>query len=408
MIFWWTVVFLFVLYLLQRLIRYLLFVNSLPGPKGSFLLGNAWRFLVPSEDIMKIFQDSIVEFQDKPFVCFWILNKTYIFVFSPEAVQVILNSTVNIRKSSIYNLTNHWLGDGLLTSNGRKWHEHRKLLTPSFHLEILNSFVPSFNYHSSILTDKLKDKCDNGLFDVVPYIALCALDIICETTMGTRLNAQLNSNTDYVKAIDKLGHLLLYRSARPWLHFDWLYKLTPAGRLQQNCLNVVRKFTNNIINERMKTRKLCIRNSVFNTVEQVNGKRPKLALLDKLLDLMEQEPTAFSHKEIREQVDTFVFEGHDTTATCITWTLFLLGHHISIQHKVHKELDEIFVDDINRDIVSSDFPKMKYLKAVIEESLRIFSPVALFGRTLDHEIQLSKTLYKLFLFYNLSLMYLSF
>ena len=46
--------------------------------------------------------------------------------------------------------------------------------------------------------------------------------------------------------------------------------------------------------------------------------------------------------EIRAEVDTFVFEGHDTTASGITWTLYNLALHPEHQEICRKEVDEIF------------------------------------------------------------------
>ncbi|PIO29430.1 hypothetical protein AB205_0088560 [Aquarana catesbeiana] len=61
-----------------------------------------------------------------------------------------------------------------------------------------------------------------------------------------------------------------------------------------------------------------------------------------LLKATDDAGNTLSHKDIREEVDTFMFEGHDTTAAALNWSLFLLGSHPEIQAKVHKELDETF------------------------------------------------------------------
>ena len=46
--------------------------------------------------------------------------------------------------------------------------------------------------------------------------------------------------------------------------------------------------------------------------------------------------------DIQEEVDTFMFEGHDTTAAAITFFCYLMGCHPDVQAKVHAELDSIF------------------------------------------------------------------
>lgn len=90
-----------------------------------------------------------------------------------------MSSTVNIKKSSFYDVLRPWLGDGLLTSEGEKWHLHRKLLTPAFHFQILDSFMEVFSTKSQILVETLENEANGHVFDVYPYINRCALDIIC-------------------------------------------------------------------------------------------------------------------------------------------------------------------------------------------------------------------------------------
>lgn len=58
---------------------------------------------------------------------------------------------------------------------GAKYHQRRKLLTPTFHFQILEGFT---NEQCAVLVDKLSEKVDQN-FDIYPFIALCTLDIIC-------------------------------------------------------------------------------------------------------------------------------------------------------------------------------------------------------------------------------------
>ena len=61
---------------------------------------------------------------------------------------------------------------------GRKWHQRRKLLTPTFHFQILEDFVHVFNEQSAVLVEKLNEKIAQD-FDIFPYITRCKLDVIC-------------------------------------------------------------------------------------------------------------------------------------------------------------------------------------------------------------------------------------
>lgn len=87
---------------------------------------------------------------------------------------------------------------------GSKWHTRRKLITPSFHFNILEEFLPSIERQSQILVKMLRKELlsING-FDIKPYTKLAALDIIGVTAMGCEINSQENSQLDYVKALDE-------------------------------------------------------------------------------------------------------------------------------------------------------------------------------------------------------------
>ncbi|MDK2413701.1 cytochrome P450, partial [Aphanizomenon sp. 202] len=78
-------------------------------------------------------------------------------------------------------------------------------LTPAFHFKILEDFVEVFNQQSSVMVQRLQKKADGNTFDIFPYITLCTLDIICETAMGCKIGAQDNSESDYVKAVYRIG-----------------------------------------------------------------------------------------------------------------------------------------------------------------------------------------------------------
>ncbi|XP_023211959.1 cytochrome P450 4C1-like, partial [Centruroides sculpturatus] len=66
--------------------------------------------------------------------------------------------------------------------------------------------------------------------------------------------------------------------------------------------------------------------------------------------------------------------GYDTTSHVMSWTLYFLGRFHEIQEKVYLELQEIFENDMNRDINIDDLTKMTYLECVIKESMRIYPP----------------------------------
>jgi cytochrome P450 family 4 len=88
---------------------------------------------------------------------------------------------------------------------------------------------------------------------------------------------------------------------------------------------------------------------------------------------------------VREEVDTFMFEGHDTTSSGLIFSLFLLAIHSEIQENVHKEIISMLGDrDIN-DLQVSDIVEMKYFDRVLKECLRVYPPVTFISRGLTED-----------------------
>ncbi len=90
-----------------------------------------------------------------------------------------------------------------------------------------------------------------------------------------------------------------------------------------------------IIEERLAT---------FNAEELTNSDEKKstrrMVFLDSLITQMHKEKLTFY--DIQEEVDTFMFEGHDTTAAAVTYFCYLMGCYPDIQAKVQAEMDSIF------------------------------------------------------------------
>ncbi|CAN7945063.1 unnamed protein product, partial [Ixodes hexagonus] len=234
-----------------------------------------------------------------------------IAVYRADYVEEVLRSNTLLAKGPLYDHFRDWLGTGLLISSGEKWRSRRRLFTPAFHFRILEDFAPTINAHSMFLADILgKKSLEHNGVDVVPKVTLCTLDIVCETIMGKAIKAQRNQGSEYVKAINRFGELLLKRVMSPLGVFDMIYKMTSDGKEYYRCLNTLHTFTRRVISERKKDMKPDYDKGKLVNDESGDGERStrhKKPFLDVLLIEHFKDDKQITEEDIREEVDTFMF-----------------------------------------------------------------------------------------------------
>ena len=136
----------------------------------------------------------------------------------------------------------NWLGTGLLTSSGVKWHKRRKILTPAFHFNILQQFLVIFNDETSRLVEKLHDKCDSTI-NVVPLVTNFTLQTIAETAMGFSSVIDETGQKKYKAAIHEIVQIVFKRLAKPWLCFDPIFYFSKLAREESSVIKILHDFS---------------------------------------------------------------------------------------------------------------------------------------------------------------------
>jgi cytochrome P450 len=331
----------------------------LPGPTPIPLLGNLLAFA--GCDLTQFFQ-LIVTLVEKhgSILKLWFGQDLFVLLSNPVALEKILGNKNFIRRTGLVTKVGKpFFRNGLLMSDGDTWRIHRKIISSTFHNHVLDQFVENFSKNSSILVDQLSSKCDGKAFDVYPFISLCTLDVICETAMGTTVNAQLVDDGEYVKNVLRSLQLLSERFMRPWLTVDWIFNLTQLGKEQAATLKYLHGNVQQVVSEKMA--KFHASGRQKTQVDDLQSvKRRKLSLLDLLIEDEQLTPD-----EIHDEVVTIVAAGSETTATTCCFVLALLGVHQDIQERVMEEQRSVFGEDIHRPVTCEDLPHMPYLEQVI-------------------------------------------
>jgi cytochrome P450 family 4 len=333
--------------------------RRLPGPTPLPLLGNVLTFA--GCDLVQFFK-IIVQFVEVYGSIFkiWMGPDLFVILSNPALLEKVLGNKHCISRTGyVTKLAKPYFRNGLLLSDGETWRVHRKIIMSTFHNNVLNQFVENFAKNSRILADKMGEKCVGAPFDVYPLLNLCTLDVICETAMGTVVNAQLDHDEEYVQAVVKSLHLLSERFQRPWLSVDWMFNLTRLGREQAKTLQYLHGNAHRVISEKLAAFHASGRQKTrVDDLESVRRRR-KLSLLDLLIEDEQLTP-----EEIHDEAMTIVGAGSETTANTCCYVLFLLGVHQDIQQRVLEEQDSLFGQDAHRLVTCDDLPNMPYLEQV--------------------------------------------
>ncbi|XP_012520404.1 PREDICTED: phylloquinone omega-hydroxylase CYP4F11-like [Propithecus coquereli] len=123
-------------------------------------------------------------------------------------------------------------------------------------------------------------------------------------------------------------------------------------------------------------------------LEQAKAKTKTLDFIDVLLLSKDEDGKQLSDEDIRAEADTFMFAGHDTTASGLSWVLYNLARHPEYQERCRQEVQELLRDRKPKEIEWDDLAQLPFLTMCIKESLRLHPPVPLIPRRCTQDIVL--------------------
>ncbi|CAF0886524.1 unnamed protein product [Adineta ricciae] len=315
------------------------------------------------------------EHPNEPVICLWFFIWPFLLINRSDYLEPFLGpNTKHITKSVQYSLFNDWLKTGLLTSTGAKWKARRRLITPSFqNTHVLTNCFTIFNEQIVTCMNRLQRVAETGEpVNLFEYVSAWTLDVICEMAMGKNVNVQ-TKESDYVKAVMKITDIIALRIRSPSLWFDPFFALTAIGKEHAQQLKVVRQFTQKVIEDR------------FEEFEKAEFEPTRMAFLDTLLSKMKDG--TLSLEDVQEEVDTFMFGGHETTGTALNFACWMIALHPDVQRKLYEEMKLIFGNDITRPCTLEDTKQMEYLEQVIKESLRLLPSIPVIGREIQEDFE---------------------
>ncbi|XP_075395841.1 cytochrome P450 4A6-like isoform X2 [Tenrec ecaudatus] len=318
-------------------------LQQFPSPPSHWLFGHKYEFQADQE------LEQILKWVDKFPSAFprWMWgSEVFLQVYDPDYLRVILGRS-DPKAMGSYRFLSPWIGEGLVLLNGPTWFQHRRMLTPAFHYDTLKPYVQLMADSVQVMLEKWeKLVIQDSHVELYEHVSLMTLDTIMKCAFSYQSNTQMN-------------------------------RLTPEGRLNHRACEVAHKHTDQVI----KQRKAYLQEE--RELEKVRRKK-NLDFLDILLCAKMEDGSSLSDQDLRAEVDTFMFEGHDTTASGISWILYALATHPKHQQSCREEVQNLLGDGSS--ISWDHLSQMPYTTMCIKEALRIYPPVPSIGRVLSKPI----------------------
>jgi len=276
---------------------------------------------------------------------------------TPDAIRHVLvdNYENYTRTPAGFRVLRPILGEGLLIAEGRAWKHQRRTLAPAFTPRAVTTLIP----HMLAATD-----------DTIVKLKAASNAPVALREVMQRMTLEIAGRTMFSFGMDRHGaalrdFMMEYngRLARPYF-LDLLLPLNWPSP-QDFARARFRKRWTAFIGMLMAERRAAGKNE---------GAPP-----NDLFDLMgaARDPEtgdAFTDEQLGDQVATMILAGHETTATALFWSLYLLALDPATQEQVAAEVQGATVNG------ALDLDRLKFTRAVVDETMRLYPPAFLIAR----------------------------
>jgi cytochrome P450 len=288
-----------------------------------------------------------------------VLNFGTIFINHPDTIEEVL--VTNARKYSkgrVLRANRHIFGEGLLTSEGEFWLRQRRLAQPAFHRARIASYAATMVEYTQRMLEGWRGGEER---DVHQEMMRLTLQIVGKTLFDADVERDAQDVGKSLELLLEIGANFRRTIFVP----HWLP--TPTNLRVKREVAQIEKILYRIIGER-----------------RASG-RDAGDLLSMLLAAQDEDGSRMTDKQLRDEAITLFLAGHETTASTLSWTWWLLAQSPAVEAKLHEELEAVLGD---RAPSLDDLPKLSYTGHVITESLRLYPAVWGTARLAleDHEI----------------------
>ena len=268
-------------------------------------------------------------------------SHTYVIHHPDDVKRVLVSNHRNYTKGLGLDRVRILLGKGIMTSEGELWTRQRYMMQPLFHRRVITQFAEVIGTANSQLLRRWEALERRGEpVSLTDEMSMLTLEIVLRAIFGRdleRMSAQLGGNPFEVVTREQERNL------------QFAFKFRSLTKLVAGLI------------ERRRHEK----EEHFDYVAMLMGARDKDS----------GEPMA--ERQLIDEVLTLVVAGHETTASALNWTWYLLSQHHDVEARLHAELDALS-DETAPSLARME--QLAYTQQVVNEALRLYPPGWLLSR----------------------------
>lgn len=333
-----------------------------PGPVSHPIIGCLLTFYNNRRRLLDWYTDMLSASPSQTIVISRLGARRTIVTANPGNVEYILKTNfANYPKGNPFTeILGDFLGNGIFNVDGDLWYNQRKLVIHQFSPTSLRDYVE--NVVKEAVEEKLMpvlesaaDEVEAKSLDLQDLLRRLAFYLVCKVSLGfdpcCLEYRSLDTPHPIVEAFDVASDMSARRGAAP-MSIMWKFKrffdLGSERRLRE-AISRIHVFISGILRER----------------KIMSGESNLLSRM--VLDGQEDEV-------VRDTMICFIMAGRDTTSAAMTWLFYLLSCHPDVEDEVLKEIGAMENDE---DLVKFEgLKQLRWLKACICESMRLYPPVA--------------------------------
>ncbi|ALV95678.1 cytochrome P450 [Campylobacter jejuni] len=299
----------------------------------------------------------------------------YVINDTKEVKRMMVDEVREFPKSAfLHELLSPLLGESIFTTNGEVWKKQRELLRPSFEMTRINKVFNLMSEAVADMMDRFSKYPNHVVIEVDEAMTFITADVIFRTIMSSKLDEEKGKKI--LNAFVTFQEQSVHTAMRRMFRFPKWLSYVLGDRKRAKAGDVIRQVLSDII----KPRYDMADNAEFEDI------------LGSLLLVVDADTNKrFSFEEILDQVAMLFLAGHETTASSLTWTLYLLSLYPKEQEKAYEEITQVLQGGA---IEISHLRQFKYLTNIFKESLRLYPPVGFFAREAKKDTQVRDKLIK--------------